>query len=260
MRRFKIGVAYVGHAFSGFSANSEAQLPAVQNSIELALSKISPFSNFQVSSRTDAGVHALRNVFHVDLAAPTLTAQTVPHAINYHLSQTGAPPISITDAEEVDSSFDARLSCTGRTYIYRVISPLPASETSTTLTDTRLHPSLHLFHQHHAWVLPRPIDLDIMRRASVHLLGEQNFAAFRNSGCQSHSSHRKVTQVDIHEHSPPTNSGHEVDIAHDPLAHIPGGRLVVFTISANAFLLRQVSPRFNAASYHTDHYLHNFIL
>ncbi len=69
------------------------------------------------AGRTDAGVHALGQVAHVDLGK-TWDADTVRDAINAHLRPR---PIAVLGAEIVADDFDARFSALKRHYLYRVV-------------------------------------------------------------------------------------------------------------------------------------------
>src|SRR5580698_10299428 len=70
----------------------------------------------QGAGRTDAGVHALGQVGHVDLAKEW-DNDTVRDAINFHLRP---QPIAVLTAEQVEPSFDARFSAIKRHYLYRI--------------------------------------------------------------------------------------------------------------------------------------------
>lgn len=219
MRRLRVGVAYWGDAFSGFTKTQDkTALPSVQAVVEHALTKIGEFSSFQVSSRTDKGVHALRNVFHVDVNQHArLGPDAYQRALNFHLaSSTARGNVAVTDVTEVNAAtFDARRSCTGRTYLYRLL------ENST--------PAHDVFFRRAAWVLHVPLDVEAMQHcATTLLMGEQDHASFQNAGCQSKSSFRNITEFRIERQK----KGQE------PL--FSDASLVNVTVSANAFLLRQV--------------------
>ena len=246
-RRFAVGVAYVGGRFSGFAANTQAALPAVEDQLLAALSKLSPnYASFQVSSRTDAGVHALRNVFSVDVLNPALSEDNIRQGLNFHLAPQVRGAVRVTDVKLVAPDFDARLHATGRTYVYRVVESAAPSTGAA------------LMHQHQAWVLEQargnstgrasaPLDVAAMRACVPLLMGERDFASFQSSGCQSQSTHRNVTQLEIAEAPapppppPPQQQPEEQELGQpaciDPL--FSNCRLVTLTISANAFLLRQ---------------------
>ena len=68
-----------------------------------------------------------------------------------------------------------------------------------------------------AWV-KNTLNIQAMNRACEHLLGEQDFSAFRGSGCQSLSPSRNVESARVYE----------------------SGQLVVFEVTANAFVLHMV--------------------
>lgn len=256
MRRFKIGISYIGSRYSGFQKNSDATLPSVQARVEVALARYlgggdvtkgaHRIQAFQVSSRTDAGVHALGNVFHVDLsdAAYMHAGGPLPHAshlvrgLNSILSQEH-DTIVITDASEVGLDFCARRSCTGRRYVYKVMCP------SMEAPDARLPPSAALFHRQLCHVIDTPLDVQAMQQAALLLLGEKDFSSFRNAGCQSHSSFRNLTQLDVESmrcnpvaHAPLLVTSSDNDGC-SPQLQLPFA-LVTFTLSANAFLLKMV--------------------
>ena len=101
--RFKVGVSYIGTAYGGFTRTIDSRLPSIQGRIEEALDAflLSPdkedrrgrFKSFQVSSRTDAGVHALRNVFHVDLErndGGSYSSKGLVEGLNFYLSKQSA--------------------------------------------------------------------------------------------------------------------------------------------------------------------------
>jgi tRNA pseudouridine38-40 synthase len=67
------------------------------------------------------------------------------------------------------------------------------------------------------WV-KKPLDISLMQESCEYLLGEQDFSAFRGSGCQSNSPYRNVHQAKVFRR----------------------GNLVIFEITANAFLLHMV--------------------
>jgi len=225
MRRFAVGVAYSGERFSGFALNHEAALPSVQAPLLHALDKLSPHANFQISSRTDAGVHAVRNVFSVDIASTSLTEDNIRQGINYHLPRFAKGFLAVTDVELVTPEFNARSNATGRTYLYRLLYP---KQNNVGMAMASMGMAM-VMHRNTAWILERPLDVEAMQACSPLLKGEQDFSSFQSAGCQSQSTSRNVTQFDIVG---------DAAAPHDPL--YAGYSMVTFTVSANAFLLRQV--------------------
>ena len=163
--RYKMGCAYIGSSFGGFTKSS-SHLPSVTDYLESALSRFfgdgATFDRIQVSSRTDRGVHAQRNVFHVDIMHNSKTEKKpdligLVDGLNFFLSKNERyrnsshnrmsnndndddddgyegdtvnyrnrrrlRDIVITDVEEVSHIFDARRSAKSRTYKYHILCP-----------------------------------------------------------------------------------------------------------------------------------------
>jgi len=110
--------------------------------------------------------------------------------------------IALLWADEVNETFHARFSATSRTYRY-VIHAAPARPA--------------ILSQGVTWVR-KPLNTAAMQEACQYLLGEQDFSAFRGAGCQSLSPNRNITSAKI----------------------IQTGELVVFEVTANAFVLHMV--------------------
>ncbi len=70
------------------------------------------------AGRTDAGVHAVGQVAHLDLDKVYRT-DSVRDAINVRLKP---QPIAIVRTEMVENDFDARFSAVRRHYVYRIIN------------------------------------------------------------------------------------------------------------------------------------------
>ena len=155
MKRWKCICAYDGTGFSGWQ--SQPRGDAVQDSIEARLAEIAGVkTRIHGSGRTDAGVHALGQVFHFDAAwkhgADRLTAAL----------QHGLPPsIQIVSTKAVPVDFHARFSATGKVYEYH-------------LRKGGADPFTRAF----VWAIPRPLDTARMRAAARVLVGRRDFKAF----------------------------------------------------------------------------------
>ena len=117
MNRYKLVIEYDGGGFVGWQRQDNG--PSVQAALEDA---VAGFCGERVTvtgaGRTDAGVHALGQVAHLDLAkAPA--PDTLCDALNAHLRPA---PIAVLAAERVDPDFHARFSATGRHYLYRIVN------------------------------------------------------------------------------------------------------------------------------------------
>ncbi|MGH8428924.1 MAG: tRNA pseudouridine(38-40) synthase TruA, partial [Solimonas sp.] len=122
----------------------------------------------QGAGRTDAGVHALGQVAHLDLASER-PVETVRAALNFHLKP---QPIAVVEAEMVPSDFHARFWASWRRYRYRIL-------------NRRAPPA---FDRGHVWHVPVPLDADAMAEAATPLLGRHDFNSFRSAACQAASA------------------------------------------------------------------------
>jgi tRNA pseudouridine38-40 synthase len=129
------------------------------------------------SGRTDAGVHALGQVAHVDLPVECEDFK-VRDGINFYLKP---QPIAVLKAEKVGDDFHARYSTMERSYIYRIIN--------------RFAPLT--VHKHRAWQIPKALNVEVMHEAAQILVGHHDFTTFRDSECQANSPFKTLDQLDV---------------------------------------------------------------
>jgi tRNA pseudouridine38-40 synthase len=162
--RVRIDLGYDGGAYSGWGV--QPGLPTVQGAVEAAIAMILrlPESTYRliVAGRTDAGVHARHQVAHIDLPAPEY-GRAGARELQRRLNGVLPLDIRVFAVARALEGFDARFSALSREYVYRVC-PAP-----TVPDPLRRHDTL-------AW--ERPLDLPMLRAASLLLLGEHDFAAF----------------------------------------------------------------------------------
>ena len=117
MPRYKIVLEYDGRNFVGWQRQKNG--PSVQEAVEDAIFKFcGERPRVFGAGRTDAGVHALGQVAHFDLARAA-KPDTIRDALNFHLKPL---PVTVLTAEEVPDSFHARLSAKERAYLYRIVN------------------------------------------------------------------------------------------------------------------------------------------
>jgi tRNA pseudouridine38-40 synthase len=176
MPRYKLVIEYDGGPFCGWQR--QADDPTVQGAIEAAVLRFSGESvRLTCAGRTDAGVHAIHQVAHCDLAKDWRT-DTVRDALNAHLRP---QPVAILSAEIVPGTFDARHSAIRRHYRYRILNRRsPAALTRA-----------------HVWHVPWPLDADLMHEAAQRLVGRHDFTAFRAAECQANSPVRTLERLDV---------------------------------------------------------------
>ena len=171
MPRYKLTIEYDGTPFSGWQR--QADRPSVQQALEEAIGRMSGETvTIQAAGRTDAGVHALGQVVHVDLSKDWDPFR-IREALNYHLRP---DPVAVLQVEAVDESFEARFSATARHYEYRILN--------------RRAPAV--MERQQVWHVPMPLDADAMDHAAGMILGKHDFTTFRSAECQANSPVRTL--------------------------------------------------------------------
>ncbi len=178
MPRFALKVEYHGAPFAGWQRQRDQ--PSVQGAIEAALARLEPGAHMiAAAGRTDAGVHALGQVAHCDLARGWAPFRLM-EALNYHLKP---QPVAILDCAEVAEDWHARFSALERRYAFRLLMRrAPATH------DAGL-----------VWQVPHGLDAGAMREGAAHLLGRHDFTTFRSSICQAASPIKTLDALEIHE-------------------------------------------------------------
>ncbi|CAL7962043.1 tRNA pseudouridine synthase A [Alphaproteobacteria bacterium] len=176
MPRYKIIIEYNGSDFVGWQQQENGI--SVQKVIQDAIFR---FSQEKVvltaAGRTDAGVHALAQVAHFDMAKYFETVQ-VADAINYYLK---SYKVVILLAEIVDTNFNARFSAKRREYIYKIVN--------------RRAPLI--LERMRAWHVREKLDPALMHDAAQVLVGFHDFSSFRSSHCQSSSPLKSLDSIDV---------------------------------------------------------------
>jgi tRNA pseudouridine38-40 synthase len=176
MPRYRITIEYDGTPFLGWQR--QAQGPSVQGALEEALVRFSgETASVRGAGRTDAGVHALGQVAHFDLAKGWEPFR-VREALNFHLRPA---PVAVVECEAAADAFDARYSATARHYRYRILS-------------RRAPPALE---RDRVWWLPVALDAGAMHEAAQALLGPHDFTTFRAAQCQANSPLRTLDRLDV---------------------------------------------------------------
>jgi tRNA pseudouridine38-40 synthase len=176
MPRFKITIEYDGSGFAGWQ--TQPDIPTVQGALTGALTVINGAPVLvQGAGRTDAGVHAVAQVAHVDLIKDW-TPFTLRNAINGNMK---GHRISVTLVEPVADDFNARFSATRRHYLYRIL-------------NRRAPPALE---RGKVWFVPVDLDVGAMQEAAQILVGHHDFTTFRSSECQAKSPIKTLDLLDV---------------------------------------------------------------
>ena len=174
--RFKIVVEYDGRPFMGWQRQPHG--PSVQGTIEEAAQTIlqEPIT-IHAAGRTDAGVHGLGMVAHLDV-----DRAITPFRLMEGLNACVRPhPVAILSCEPVADDFHARFSCLARHYEYRIVN----RRAPLTLDAGK------------AWRVPTALDADVMHAAAQQLVGNHDFTTFRSVHCQSASPVKTLDRLDV---------------------------------------------------------------
>jgi len=194
--RLALGIEYDGSRFLGWQTQPEGG--AAQDALESALAGIAAATvDVTCAGRTDRGVHAREQVVHFDTAAERPDSAWV-RGVNALLPES----LAVLWVRRVSSDFHARYSARARVYRY-------------VLLNRAVRPALAA--RHVGWYHD-VLDVEEMRRAAKHLLGEHDFSAFRAAECQAKSPIRTLNSLEIER------QGERID----------------FVIRANAFLHHMV--------------------
>ncbi|NNG05877.1 MAG: tRNA pseudouridine(38-40) synthase TruA [Inquilinus sp.] len=186
MSRYKLTLEYDGGPFVGWQRQANGL--GVQQAVEEAVQAFcGQAARVHCAGRTDAGVHALGQVAHVDLDGDP-PADTVRDAINFHLRPN---PVAVLKVEPVAPGFDARTSAIRRRYRYRIVN----RRAPLALDAGR------------AWQVQRPLDAAAMHDAARALVGRHDFTSFRASECQAKSPLKTLDRLAVER------DGEEIRIA-----------------------------------------------
>ena len=174
MPRYALTIEYDGGPFVGWQRQANGL--SVQQRLEEAVAAING-SRVIVhgAGRTDAGVHALGQVAHIDLAR-IWRADKLRDALNAHLKPA---PVAVIAARAVDDEFEARFSAIRRHYRY--------------IIDNRRAPLALTLGR--AWHVKWPLDAEAMHAAAQRLVGRHDFTTFRASECQANSPVRTLERL-----------------------------------------------------------------
>jgi tRNA pseudouridine38-40 synthase len=174
--RWKLTLEYDGRPFAGWQRQDNG--PSVQAALEQAILKLTGEDvTVTAAGRTDAGVHALGQVAHADIAK-ALAPDKMRDALNAHLRP---HPVAVLEAAIAADDFHARFQAIARLYLYRIVnrrSPL-------TLDEGR------------AWQVQSTLDAGAMHEAAQRLVGRHDFTTFRAAECQAKSPVKTLDRLTV---------------------------------------------------------------
>ena len=184
MRNLRLDICYDGSRYRGFQRLKDSD-NTIQGKLEDTLSRLleEPIE-VSGSGRTDAGVHALRQVvsFHCNSAMP---CKQILEGLRRYLPE----DIGIYSCQEASPRFHARLNAATKTYCYRIFT---AEEPC-------------VFQRKYVYIFREPLDLDQMRLAAQILVGEHDFSAFCANKKMKKSTIRRIDEIRIFRKGPELN-------------------------------------------------------
>ncbi len=176
MARFKLLIEYAGTRYSGWQIQKNAR--TIQGEIDRAVREVTGRREFELygSGRTDAGVHAVGQVAHLDLYT-----NLAPEALRRRINDELPADIHIRRTEKAPHRFHARHDAVSRSYLYQISRRRTA------------------FAKPFVWWVREPLDLEVMQRAAAAFGGRQDFAAFSDDDPEEKSTIVLLEQIDIVE-------------------------------------------------------------
>jgi tRNA pseudouridine38-40 synthase len=177
MSRYALTIEYDGGPFVGWQRQANGL--SVQQRLEEAVAALEGGERRVVhgAGRTDAGVHAMGQVAHVDFSREW-REDRLRDALNAHLRP---DPVAVLETRRVAETFEARFSATQRHYRY--------------LIDNRRAPMTVRLGR--VWHVKRPLDEQAMHAAAQELVGRHDFTTFRSTECQANSPIRTLERLDV---------------------------------------------------------------
>jgi tRNA pseudouridine38-40 synthase len=176
MPRFKLTIEYAGTRYSGWQIQKNAR--TVQGEIARAIQDVTRRREFELygAGRTDAGVHALAQVAHLDIYT-SLPARTLRERINDLLPA----DIHVNSLVNVPHRFHARHDARSRSYLYQISRRKTA------------------FFKPYVWWVKEPLDVDAMRAASMPFIGMKPFDSFTADEPEEKSTKVLIDRIDVVE-------------------------------------------------------------
>ena len=176
MPRFKLLIEYAGTRYSGWQIQKNAR--TIQGEIDRAVRQLSGQKDFELygSGRTDAGVHALAQVAHLELYT-TLTPDLLRRQINDELPA----DIHIREVATAPHRFHARHDAIARSYLYQISRRRTA------------------FAKPFVWWVREPLNLQRMREAAAAFRGLKDFASFTDDDPADKSTRVLIENLEIAE-------------------------------------------------------------
>ena len=176
MARFKVFIEYAGTKYSGWQIQNNAR--TIQGELTRVIAEVTGQRQFELygSGRTDAGVHALEQVAHLDIIT-SIPAETLRRRVNDALPS----DIHILKMELALRKFHARHDAVSRSYLYQISRRRTA------------------FAKNFVWWVRDDLDLVKMRSAAEQFSGMKDFRSFTDDSADEKSTVVAIDGIDVAE-------------------------------------------------------------
>ena len=176
MPRFKLIIEYTGTRYSGWQIQKNAR--TVAGEIERAVHDVTRRGEFELygAGRTDAGVHAIAQVAHLELYT-----DLPPDSLRRRVNDALPADIHIRRIEKAAHRFHARHDAQARSYLYQIARRKTA------------------FFKPFVWWIKEPLDVGRMRAAAPPFVGMQDYASFSADEPGEKSTRVLVDRLEIVE-------------------------------------------------------------
>jgi tRNA pseudouridine38-40 synthase len=176
LARYRLALEYAGTRYRGWQVQRNAR--SVQEELQRAIAEVTGQTRFELygSGRTDAGVHALLQMAHLDVAA-----ELPPERLRLGINDLLPPDIHVLSVERVSHRFHARHGAVGRSYLYQIARRRTA------------------FAKPFVWWIKDPLDVEAMRKAASLFVGMHDFRSFSDADPEAGSTRVLVEAVEVGE-------------------------------------------------------------
>lgn len=176
MSRFKLYIEYEGTRYSGWQIQKNAR--TVQGEILEAAIKVFNTREIELygSGRTDAGVHALLQIAHLEV-----TTMLAPEIIRMKLNDELPADINIIEVEKTAKNFHARHDAIGRSYLYQISKRRTA------------------FGKRYVWWIKDKLDFKKMHETSKLFVGMKNMQSFTADDPEEKSTKVLIEEIEMKE-------------------------------------------------------------
>jgi tRNA pseudouridine38-40 synthase len=176
LARFKVFIEYAGTKYSGWQIQKNAR--TVQGELTRVVAEVTGQNQFELygSGRTDAGVHALEQIAHLDIIT-SIPAETLRRRVNDALPS----DIHLLKVELAPRKFHARHDAVSRSYLYQISRRRSA------------------FAKNFVWWVRDDLDLAKMRAAAEHFSGMKDFRSFTDDSADDKSTVVGIERIEIAE-------------------------------------------------------------